>query len=101
MRRKVRVTAPAARSWWRKKRWWAAVALWLIVAYPLSVGPANYAAARGWVPEGWVVTAYAPVQSAAQQPWLMEPYVRYVMRWRIAAYEHEGYIVDDPNGYAL
>lgn len=74
--------------------------LWLVIAYPLSIGPANYVAVRGWVPEAWVQTAYLPVQAAADRPALRESYVRYVMRWRNAGYRHEGYIVDDPNEVA-
>ncbi len=39
----------ARRPWWKKKRWVAAMALWVVVAYLLSVGPARYALARGWI----------------------------------------------------
>ena len=85
------------RPFWKKKRCWAALALWLALAYPLSVGPANYAAARGWLPEAWVAAIYAPVQAAANHPRLMEPYVSFVMRWRTPAWRHQGHIVDDPN----
>ena len=42
-------TVLARRPWWKKKRWAAALVLWLLVAYPLSVGPAGYANARGWL----------------------------------------------------
>ena len=52
------MTSPSVRPWWKKKRSAAALALWLAVAYPLSVGPALYAAIRGWVPFG-VYDAYA------------------------------------------
>ncbi|MGC1274472.1 MAG: hypothetical protein WBC44_12250 [Planctomycetaceae bacterium] len=40
------------RPWWRKKRWIAAAALWLLlpIAYPLSLGPASYACRLGWIP---------------------------------------------------
>lgn len=34
---------------WRKTRWATAVGLWLVVAYPISVGPVTYANARGWL----------------------------------------------------
>lgn len=84
----------------RKKRRAAAGLHWLAVVYPLSVGPANYAAARGWLPEAWLDPAYFPVRKAADRPELMEGYVRYVMGWRKAAWRHQGHLVDDPNGMA-
>jgi hypothetical protein len=60
------VTAlPPRRPWHKRKRTWAAVAVWLVVAYPLSVGPANYAAARGWASIPLLKTAYTPVFLAA------------------------------------
>jgi hypothetical protein len=43
---------PARRSWWRKKRWAAALLLWLIlipVLYVLSMGPAVYLFCNGWI----------------------------------------------------
>ena len=35
---------------WKRKRWIAAAVLWVVIAYPLSLGPVAYANARGWVP---------------------------------------------------
>lgn len=42
---------PPRRPWWRRKRWRVAIAGWLILpaAYTLSLGPALYGVARGWV----------------------------------------------------
>ncbi|MBA3312480.1 MAG: hypothetical protein M3552_09545 [Planctomycetota bacterium] len=42
-------TAPQ-RPFWKRKRWIAAAVLWLVFAYPVSVGPAVYANGRGWLP---------------------------------------------------
>ena len=44
------MTAPARRLWWEKRRWVAAVAVWLAspVLYVLSDGVAAYGEARGW-----------------------------------------------------
>lgn len=39
----------AGRAWWRRKRFAVPIALWLAVAYPLSLGPVRYAEARGWI----------------------------------------------------
>ena len=50
-------TEKPKRKWWRKKRWRAALLLWLAVGYPASLGPASYAYARGWLARE---TAYAP-----------------------------------------
>ena len=42
---------PPSLPWWKSKRTWAAaLALWLLVAYPLTTGPMQYAALRDWVP---------------------------------------------------
>jgi hypothetical protein len=38
------------RPWWRRKRVSAVLAAWLLAAYVLSLGPAHYAAVRGWLP---------------------------------------------------
>jgi hypothetical protein len=34
----------------RRKRAWAALALWFVVAWPITTGPATYACYRGWLP---------------------------------------------------
>jgi hypothetical protein len=45
------VTSHARRPWWKKKRWAAALALWLVLpaAYLAGPGPAAYLVGRGWV----------------------------------------------------
>jgi len=52
------------RTWYRKKRTWAAAGLALLVWYPISFGPAAYAAGRGWIGGTTVEAAYAPVIAA-------------------------------------
>jgi hypothetical protein len=54
------------RPWWKKKRWGAALLLWLVAAYPLSGVAFCYAVGRGWVPERAqaspaIVLAYQPL----------------------------------------
>ena len=49
------------RRWYRKKRWWAAAAVWLVIAYPVSLGPACYAVGRGWVGQHSVGLVYDPI----------------------------------------
>ena len=43
------VTDAPRKPFWRRKRWIAAAVLWLVVAYPLSLGPAFYCVGRGWL----------------------------------------------------
>lgn len=60
------VTDSTARlPWWKKKRWGAALALWLAVAYPLSLGPIAYMVGRGWLPVAQIQGVYAPLLVAA------------------------------------
>ena len=47
------------RPWWKKKRWAAALALWLAVAYPVSEGPYEYARVRRWISD--TTAAYQPL----------------------------------------
>lgn len=47
----------------KRKRWIAVGVSWLLVAYPLSVGPVNYMDGRGWIPMsfyGVLRTLYGP-----------------------------------------
>ncbi len=44
------MTSPPRKPFWKRKRWIAAAVLWLVVAYPLSLGPVVHAEVRGWVP---------------------------------------------------
>ena len=55
------MTAPARRPWYRKKRWIAALAVWLLIAYPVSEGPVRYAEYRGWNPD---MAVYRPLDAA-------------------------------------
>ncbi len=34
--------------------------LWLVIAYPSSIGPAHYGAGRGWIPL-WALKVYTPL----------------------------------------
>jgi hypothetical protein len=51
------------RPFWKRKRWIAAAVLWLVVAYPVSMGPLVYADVMGLVPEeaSLFYAAYIPV----------------------------------------
>ena len=53
------------KPWWKRKRWIAALVLWLVIAYPLSLWPVAYLVGRGWLPVTPVKAAYAPVSFVA------------------------------------
>lgn len=55
------------RPWYRRKRAWAALVLWLVVAYPLSRGPAEYASVRGWLPPSYAQAFFGPLESFLPQ----------------------------------
>jgi hypothetical protein len=55
------MTDPPRKLFWKRKRWIAAVVVWLVVVYPLSVWPVAYAVGRGWLPITFVQAFYAPV----------------------------------------
>jgi hypothetical protein len=54
------MVATAHNSWRIRRRWLAALALWFVIAYPISVGPAHYCVGRGWLPVR-VLKAYSPL----------------------------------------
>ena len=72
---------PPRRPWWRRKRTWAALALWLVVAYPLTAGPVLYGVWRGW-PVGVMWNLFDPLArpSFTDGP-LGETYGRYLLWW--------------------
>lgn len=48
------------RPWWRKKRWQAAIVLWLSlpILYVFSAGPAAYGYERGWLSPSFYISIY-------------------------------------------
>ena len=52
------------RPWWKRKRWAAAAVMWLVVAYPLSVGPVAYVMERGWISEATAEAYVWPIEVA-------------------------------------
>ena len=94
------------RPLWRKKRWWAAGLLWLAASYPPSVGPADYAAERGWLPAAARDAAYAPmaaIERADRAGRLGHRLHTYRLWFRQLAWKHDpgsGLIVCDFGGPA-
>jgi hypothetical protein len=69
---------PPTRPWYKRKRTGAALALWLLIAYPLSIGPLFYVAGRGWLPNQAAIVASGPAWTASH--WMPEG-----KRWRLWA----------------
>jgi hypothetical protein len=76
------------KPFWKRKRWIAVAVLWLVVMYPLSVGPACYSRNRGWLgPEFWNV--YLPVMIAIESiPGLGPSYDAYIHWWSGMGTDH-------------
>lgn len=51
--------------------------LWLPVAYAGSIGPAEYAAGRGWLPSAILEAAYTPLWACVEDSRLEGPLARY------------------------
>jgi hypothetical protein len=78
------------RPWYRRKRVWAVVALWLLVAYPVSEGPACYAARRDWITADACFRLYAPMLRNVPDEWFDGYHRReYVTWWVDLAGRHE------------
>jgi hypothetical protein len=79
---------PSRRSWWKKKRWLVAVALWLAIAHPLGLGPLTYIRGRGWIRWAWVYDhgeAFTTVLGG-EQTFLGETYGAYRAWWLTRAW---------------
>lgn len=77
------------RPWWKRKRWIATTVVLFLAGYPASLGPVDYAVARGWLPVGPAAAAYAPLS------WAMRPFPavqslmnRYGVWWTALGYRH-------------
>jgi len=86
---------PPRRPWWKKKRTWAAVVLWLLVAYPLSYGPASYA----WIRWGYSADPfYDPLIALTwnEDTWWSRTFAAYSDWWGAKAYADEGWPPEIP-----
>jgi len=88
------VTSPARRPWYRKKRWAAAVAAWLVLIYPLSLGPAKYLLFRDFTPAlpfaSIFRAVYAPLEALVRGTRLEPELDRYEGWWARLAAVHDG-----------
>lgn len=74
--------ARACRPWWTKKRWHAAFALWLLLGYPLSAGPAVYCVDHWSLTGDLYDAAYKPVwRLLSLWPPLLDHYIEYLGWW--------------------
>lgn len=72
---------------WKRKRWIAAIVLLLLLAYPATLGPANYALVRRWLPPGPFFKVYQPLMSMMdEEHGLLR---RYATWWAELGMRHE------------
>ena len=84
------MTGAPRKPFWKRKRWIAAAVLWLMVAYPLSTGPAAYAIERGWIaPFGRVNAIWLPVMTVCERIGMMPRYIRWCQWWSDLARQHD------------
>ena len=86
------MSVSARRAWWKRRRWVAAIVLWLLVAHPLSIGPLSYSDTRGWIP-GWdegpaVIFAAPPGVIVFCDLPPREAFLAYLDWWDDLAHEH-------------
>lgn len=92
--------SPPIRHRWKRRRWIAAAALWLLIAYTVGIGPVTYGFRRGWVPSWAAVPLLLPVHLALHVPVLRPSVDRYLRWWNVMALQHEGYEVRiDDSGF--
>lgn len=81
--------AKPERPWWKRRRWIVAAVLLLLSGYPASLGPVDYAVARGWLAVGPAAAAYAPLSSAMRPfPAVQSLMNRYGVWWTTLGYRH-------------
>jgi len=64
------MTTSSRKPFWKRKRWLVATVLWLIVLYPLSMGPFMYPFYMDWVPDKAmrvVQVVYGPLGELSQR----------------------------------
>jgi len=78
------------RPWWRRRRTWTAASLLLALAYPATLGPVDYAVARGWLPLGPAAAAYEPLSRAMRPfPAVQSLMNSYGVWWTKLGHKHE------------
>jgi len=93
--------APPRRPWWRRKRAAAALAMWLVVAFPLLCGPLRYAVIRGWLPRASESAFVWPGLAPRRLPVVGRAFSRYHWWWVARAAEAEGWTVHEDEGGVL
>ena len=81
------------RRWWTRKRWAAALAIWLVLpaGYVATVGTAWYCDARGWTPNelSWALTK--PIDPLVEATGLERAWVSYNLYWTRLGWKHAGW----------
>jgi hypothetical protein len=80
------------KPFWKRKRWIAAAVLWLVIWYPLSVGPLEYVFARDWISQSaveWLIPFYWPLVALANSDTPPgDVFSSYAAWWRELGYRH-------------
>jgi hypothetical protein len=78
------------KHFWKRKRWIAAVILWLSLPalYPASLGPIGYACGRGWISREAVTEFYGPLRDMTGILGLRLQEDNYAMLWYRLGQQH-------------
>jgi len=82
--------AEPKRRWYRRKRWWASALLWLVVTYPLLLGPLQYAHVRGWVSAELLTAVDRPASLVPPRVKVRTGFARWMVWWQDRAFAAQG-----------
>ena len=87
------------RPWWKKKRWRAAILLWvaLPILYVAASGPVLYCTYRQWIPRSVFNAAYRPLaRSTLHYGPASDALIDYGFWWQKLAqvHEHREYVLE-------
>jgi hypothetical protein len=96
------MTDAPRKPFWKRKHWIAAAVLWLVLAYPLSAGPAACALGRGWIANS-AYHFYSPLIEAERALWQWPPdtlWDRYCSYFYELGQRHRHHSDEMPHGKA-
>lgn len=82
------------KPFWRKVRWAAALLLWSLLAYAVSIGPVGYAVARQWLPAEAAGPFLLPATLFGRVPVLGEQVARYERFCIVRGLEDDGCVAE-------
>ncbi len=84
------MTAPARGPWWKKKRYAAALVVWLPLLYAMTAGPVSYGVGRGWVDPRTSLALYRPIAAAIEGTRLWDWWAQFNVYWLKIGQTHAG-----------